>query len=312
MNTRTVGYVYLFTGILIIFFNAFFAIFVPGEFIEDNDLLLTIISESILFIPAAVLIMRNKCGTMKMMHIKRPKITTILLSFVYLICCYPAVAAVNMITVAITSNTAIDMAVDEIEQPFWVIFLTSSIIAPVVEELIFRGVIMGGLRTTGRIFTAIALQGLLFGLIHMNLNQFSYAVVLGIMWGLLVEASGSIFTSIFCHFMLNGFSTISVYMSQDEIYKSQEFLWDMGIDERMQYVIAGVILSGVSVLFIVLAILLLKAIAANEGRTGCFENIFRKKLPAEKYGSLFSPALITGIVLNAVMIVSDIILAVVW
>ena len=48
---------------------------------------------------------------------------------------------------------------------------------------------------------------------HMNLNQACYAFVIGIAFALLVEATGSIFSSILCHFVFNAQSVCIMYMA---------------------------------------------------------------------------------------------------
>jgi membrane protease YdiL (CAAX protease family) len=57
------------------------------------------------------------------------------------------------------------------------------IVAPVVEELIFRGVIMHGLMRNYSAAKAIFYSGLLFALFHMNPWQFPATFVLGVILG---------------------------------------------------------------------------------------------------------------------------------
>lgn len=58
-------------------------------------------------------------------------------------------------------------------------FLYMSLFAPVVEELIFRGLILRGLEPFGKRF-AIVVSALLFGLFHANLVQSPYAFAVGL------------------------------------------------------------------------------------------------------------------------------------
>ena len=59
---------------------------------------------------------------------------------------------------------------------------------------------------------AILLTGFLFGCMHMNLNQFIYAFALGIYLAFLVEATGSIFSSMIAHFTLNATSVVMSFL----------------------------------------------------------------------------------------------------
>lgn len=61
-------------------------------------------------------------------------------------------------------------------------FLYASIVAPLTEELIFRGYTLRALRPYGKRF-AIAASALLFGLFHGNLLQTPYAILVGLVLG---------------------------------------------------------------------------------------------------------------------------------
>ncbi len=61
-------------------------------------------------------------------------------------------------------------------------FLYTTILAPVWEELLFRGYVLGSLRPFGKRFAILA-TAVLFGLFHGNLLQTPYAVVMGLILG---------------------------------------------------------------------------------------------------------------------------------
>jgi hypothetical protein len=66
---------------------------------------------------------------------------------------------------------------------FWGAFMKVVVVAPVVEELIFRGVIMHGLMRNYSKGTAVFFSGLLFALFHLNPWQFPATFVLGLILG---------------------------------------------------------------------------------------------------------------------------------
>jgi uncharacterized protein len=66
---------------------------------------------------------------------------------------------------------------------FWGAFMKVVVVAPVVEELIFRGVIMHGLMRNYSKGTAVFFSGLLFALFHLNPWQFPATFVLGMILG---------------------------------------------------------------------------------------------------------------------------------
>ncbi|MBR4003237.1 MAG: CPBP family intramembrane metalloprotease [Clostridia bacterium] len=85
--------------------------------------------------------------------------------------------------------------------------ITVAILPAVCEETTHRGLLLKGFSTLG-IKKAIIFSSLLFGLMHLNINQFFYATVLGFIIALTVIISKNIFPAIIIHFMNN---FLSVY-----------------------------------------------------------------------------------------------------
>lgn len=97
----------------------------------------------------------------------------------------------------------------------WVLVLygiTIAIIPPIVEELLFRGMILQSLRKYGNGFAVVA-SAILFGLYHGNFVQMVFAFIAGLVMGLVVVRTGSLWTSILIHFINNGIS-VSIQMIQ--------------------------------------------------------------------------------------------------
>lgn len=82
-------------------------------------------------------------------------------------------------------------------------FFYSVILAPVAEELIFRGVTLRSARRALPFWGANLLQAFLFGVYHMNMIQGCYAFCLGLVLGYICEKGGSIYFSMFLHFLFN-------------------------------------------------------------------------------------------------------------
>lgn len=93
--------------------------------------------------------------------------------------------------------------------------VASVLLAPVGEELLCRGVIFHYAKkvTTGMkndtlaFWIANGIQALLFGVIHGNFIQGSYAFVLGLGLGVLVKRYHSLYPAILGHFVINFLST---------------------------------------------------------------------------------------------------------
>ena len=77
------------------------------------------------------------------------------------------------------------------------------VLPSVLEELVFRGVVMQSLRRFGDSF-ALVISSILFGLVHGNLVQFIPSFLTGLAIGFFVLRSGSILTGILIHAVNNG------------------------------------------------------------------------------------------------------------
>jgi membrane protease YdiL (CAAX protease family) len=83
-------------------------------------------------------------------------------------------------------------------------FLSMAIMAPIVEELLFRGAIQGHMLRLGyspRL--AIVLSALLFGIMHFNPAQSFFAFLVGLIFGWLYYRSGSVVPGMIGHAINN-------------------------------------------------------------------------------------------------------------
>ncbi len=100
--------------------------------------------------------------------------------------------------------------------PAWISFILVAFIAPLSEEMIFRGVIYRRARDYCNVYMAAALSGILFGIFHGNLSQGVPAAVLGFVFCLFYEHYGTIKANILCHILINIFGSISI-LTDNEI-----------------------------------------------------------------------------------------------
>lgn len=89
----------------------------------------------------------------------------------------------------------------------WVLGLYAVIIAPISEELIFRGVTMHYAKKTMPFWIANIFQAFLFGAFHGNMVQGVYAFVVGLFCGYVCYRGGSIYLSILFHMLFNVWGT---------------------------------------------------------------------------------------------------------
>lgn len=220
-----------------------------------------VLSEGIVLVPA--LIMATVCGAEvgEIFRFKKIKISTCLLTVLFMICMEPLLSLVNSISLIFTDNMAIKIAEELItpDTSFLSLAVAMAVIGPIAEELAFRGVIYAGLRRSGRLLGAILLQALLFGLMHLNFNQMSYAFVMGVAWGILNEVTGSMWPGLIGHFIVNIGGAISSYTIVKYFPETLEM--EYSTNDMMVSIMFTAMLA---VLFTWFAMLLLLKIAANE------------------------------------------------
>lgn len=89
--------------------------------------------------------------------------------------------------------------------------------APVVEEFIFRGLIMTRLSRAMPGWLAVLLSAAIFGACHSHPVWFSYTFVLGIVLGFMDMRADSIWPSILGHAAFNSFSQIFTILPESDI-----------------------------------------------------------------------------------------------
>lgn len=86
--------------------------------------------------------------------------------------------------------------------------LSTVIIAPVVEELLFRGLIYKRLRANLKTVPAMLLSAFIFGLVHANIVQFVYAFLIGIIVAFVYERFRTIVAPVLFHLGANLLSVL--------------------------------------------------------------------------------------------------------
>ena len=91
------------------------------------------------------------------------------------------------------------------------IFISTCIIAPIFEEILYRGVLLNGLLKKYNYKKAIIYSALIFGIAHMNLPQGVNAFFLGVIIGLAYYYTRSIYLCMAMHFVNNFLVNFVVY-----------------------------------------------------------------------------------------------------
>lgn len=89
-------------------------------------------------------------------------------------------------------------------------FLQVCVMAPFIEEILMRGFVLGGLKSTYGAGTALLVSAFLFALLHFNMVQTLSAFVCGAVLGMLYLKTDSIFCCILAHCGYNLISCIAM------------------------------------------------------------------------------------------------------
>ena len=94
--------------------------------------------------------------------------------------------------------------------------VNTAVIPAVVEEIFFRGFLYRGIDNKKK---AVLISAILFALLHMNFNQMSYALLMGIFFGITIYVTDNLTISILIHLLFNAITVGKEYFFQTAILK---------------------------------------------------------------------------------------------
>ena len=85
--------------------------------------------------------------------------------------------------------------------------LRTAVVPAMIEEFVFRGVLMQSLKKYGGVFAVVS-TAVLFGLMHANMTQAPFAIIAGLALGYCAAVTGSVWVSVAVHFCNNFVSVL--------------------------------------------------------------------------------------------------------
>ncbi len=291
---RAYLYMILSTLALIILLTAW--VFSTGS--EFSILANNVLSELVILIPAIATILYCGDRLRVVIPFKRIKISSALLTVLYVVMLFPLVTFINSVSMLFVDNTVVGLSDQILGMPMWQMFLSIGIFGPFVEEVVFRGFFLQSYQRTGRIIASMILSSILFGLMHMNFNQFAYGAVMGLMLALLVEATGSVLTSFIAHATFNSIEVILMYATSDLIDSAENMLTEL--EETNQILLTIGIYFVAAVIFTALAFCIVVKISDIERRKEFFAGI--PKCPKQGYKLITVPLIVAIVIAVTYMI----------
>jgi len=221
------GHLFLLIVILITMFSGLLDKFIPVFWFD-------LIHQPIFIaLPAIIYVFIRKKNLSRTFRINPVSFKNILMLVLITLVMQPAVYLLASIAQVIFGNQLEYLFSDMTSQPFWYLLLTVAVAPAICEELVLRGVVMDAYRGQS-LYTVIIMNGLLFGLFHMNINQFVYTFFMGVVLSLCVYYTNSIFAGMIIHFT-NNFLSIFVLKYPESLYAKLEY-WFFALETPLDIV----------------------------------------------------------------------------
>lgn len=98
--------------------------------------------------------------------------------------------------------------------------ISTALLAPVAEEIIFRELMMKKLRRVFPFWFANIVQALAFGIYHLNIVQGIYAFLLGLLFGYLAYRMKSVWASVMLHGVVNASGLVLDIILPEALFES--------------------------------------------------------------------------------------------
>lgn len=239
-----------------------------------------IISQCILLIPALIYVLVMKIDIIKCISYRKIKLSDAVSSLLIGYCLVPLVLLINVISSVFATNYLNSSTTEISQYPFIIQLLLMAFLPTIAEEFVFRGLFYHSYRKNGILGAAI-LSGVIFGAIHLNINQFCYACVMGMVFALMVEITGSMFSSMLAHFAVNSYSIIMlklVSMSGISVQTEQASQQMISQYSGVIILLQIAILAVTAIAFLSIAYLLFMSMAKRNGRWDYFKLNMKKGL----------------------------------
>ncbi len=256
----------------------------------DNYFIVLLMSQIILIIPSLIYLITQKVKVAQAIRFHKIKLSNIILIIIFAYLISPLMNLINAISMLYVQNDTTDFMNNIVSNNGFILSLVMVALIPcILEEAVYRGIFYNEYSKVNAL-KGIFLSGFLFGIIHGNLNQFSYAFAMGIVFALLIEATDSILATMIVHFFINGTSVLVMALYPkllqllEAMYGSEQFNADELINSMNSGILDSVDMGyvirsyGITALIATaLAFIVFRTIARNSGRWEHVKGIFTGK-----------------------------------
>lgn len=267
---------------IILLLQLFLPVYMIFQWLNITDIRwILFINHIIIFIvPAIIYLLLTKQSPKKVLRLNKLYFKDIILIIGLAFVSQPIMTFFSLISQFFFENEIGNFVGEIVNTPYWILLLLVAVLPAITEEITIRGVVLSGYDNKN-IYVACAASGLLFGIMHLDPQQFLYATVLGFILALVVRITNSIFASALIHFIINGTSiTMQKIVSLLPMESNDTSLQALSISEKISYSITYAIIA---LVFSAFAYLIIKKLKDNNSKRGIvMDNKVRKSEDNER------------------------------
>ncbi|SHK23765.1 hypothetical protein SAMN02745163_03455 [Clostridium cavendishii DSM 21758] len=223
----------------------------------NNGINLSIAHFIFFIIPAIIYIIVTKQSAKKVFRFNKPRIQDILWAFLIGLIAQPVMVFFAVLSSFFFKNDIAQFMQSLDALPYWMMLLIMAVTPAITEEITIRGIVLSGYNQKNKHIAAI-MSGILFGIFHLNAQQFLYATALGILFGYMVRVTNSIFVTMVTHFTVNGLQVsmqkflvpVIQKVSPEKVDATKELTFNMKIAALSSYGVLAIIFGTLLVLII--------------------------------------------------------------
>lgn len=222
--------------------------------------LMVVIQFLFLFVPTVIYFIVTKENFVDTLRLKKLPLKDILMVMVIALFCQPVAWFLSYTSGLFFPNKVAEVFKVISGLPYLLLLFVMAVVPAVFEEITIRGIVLRGYKDKS-ILTAGLFTGLIFGMLHLNAQQFLYAAALGVLLAYLVRITGSIYSSMLCHFLFNGFQVtmtklVQVFatMMNKDMAAAQSSAADIPLAAKLYTFFVLAVLAAVFTTFIVMLI----------------------------------------------------------
>lgn len=226
-----------------------------GSLVQSKEIYsgLIITEYLIIFIPTITYLKARGYNLKKVLKLNKISAKEVALIFLIVIFSYPVGVFLNYLMLLLLSNfTELKPTPVPIPQntgEYLLGLLVISLSPGICEEVLFRGMVMSSYDKLGK-KKAIIISAILFGMFHFNLQNLVGPIFLGIIFGLIVYKTNSLFSTMIAHGVNNAIATTIAYLAMSNMnnlsIESQDIGISIGSFATVLTVIIGFVIAMIS------------------------------------------------------------------